>query len=98
MSKHRLHRHIPLFALGLISCTLLSCSHPPAADSATFDPDGTAHITRTIPMPSTISPEAQSGSIPWRSRNMRLSRWPNAARPQTNGARKTPRKRESSSP
>jgi epsilon-lactone hydrolase len=28
-------------------------------DSATFDPDGTAHITRTIPMPTTISPEAQ---------------------------------------
>jgi acetyl esterase/lipase len=28
-------------------------------DSATFDPDGTAHITRVVPMPSTISPEAQ---------------------------------------
>jgi epsilon-lactone hydrolase len=28
-------------------------------DSATFDPDGTAHITRVIPMPATISPEAQ---------------------------------------
>src|ERR1039458_1271715 len=28
-------------------------------DSATFDPDGAAHITRVIPMPSTISPEAQ---------------------------------------
>jgi monoterpene epsilon-lactone hydrolase len=28
-------------------------------DSATFDPDGTARITRVIPMPSTISPEAQ---------------------------------------
>jgi epsilon-lactone hydrolase len=28
-------------------------------DSATFDPDGTAHITRVIPMPTTISPEAQ---------------------------------------
>jgi len=24
-----------------------------------FDPDGTAHITRTVPMPSTVSPEAQ---------------------------------------
>ena len=29
------------------------------SDSATFDPDGTAHITRVVPMPSTISPEAQ---------------------------------------
>ena len=28
-------------------------------DSATFDADGTAHITRIVPMPSTISPEAQ---------------------------------------
>lgn len=29
-------------------------------DSATFDPDGTAHITRVVPMPPTISPEAQT--------------------------------------
>ncbi len=28
-------------------------------DSATFDPDGTAHITRTIPPPPTVSPEAR---------------------------------------
>ncbi len=28
-------------------------------DLATFDADGTAHITRVIPMPTTISPEAQ---------------------------------------
>lgn len=28
-------------------------------DSATFDPDGTAHITRVVPMPGTVSPEAQ---------------------------------------
>jgi epsilon-lactone hydrolase len=31
----------------------------PQADSASFDPDGTAHITRIVPMPKTISPEAQ---------------------------------------
>jgi epsilon-lactone hydrolase len=29
-------------------------------DSANFDADGTAHITRVVPMPSTISPEAQT--------------------------------------
>jgi epsilon-lactone hydrolase len=29
-------------------------------DSATFDPDGTAHITRIVPMPPTVSPEAQT--------------------------------------
>jgi monoterpene epsilon-lactone hydrolase len=28
-------------------------------DSATFDPDGAAHITRIVPMPTTVSPEAQ---------------------------------------
>lgn len=30
-----------------------------AVDSATFDADGTAHVTRVVPMPSTVSPEAQ---------------------------------------
>jgi epsilon-lactone hydrolase len=29
-------------------------------DSATFDADGTAHMTRVVPMPTTISPEARS--------------------------------------
>jgi epsilon-lactone hydrolase len=32
---------------------------PAQQDSATFDADGTAHITRVVPMPTTISPEAQ---------------------------------------
>ncbi len=31
----------------------------PREDSATFDADGTAHVTRVIPMPPTVSPEAQ---------------------------------------
>ena len=31
----------------------------PQPNSATFDADGTAHITRVVPMPDTISPEAQ---------------------------------------
>jgi epsilon-lactone hydrolase len=30
-----------------------------AGDSATFDGDGTAHIVRVVPMPATVSPEAQ---------------------------------------
>src|SRR6202007_2772390 len=30
------------------------------ADSATFDANGTAHITRVVPMPTTISAEAQT--------------------------------------
>ena len=31
----------------------------PQADTCTVDPDGTAHITRVVPVPQTISPEAQ---------------------------------------
>jgi epsilon-lactone hydrolase len=31
----------------------------PQSDTATFDADRTAHITRVVPMPSTVSPEAQ---------------------------------------
>lgn len=42
----------------LAACFLTSCSSPPK-DSATFDADGAARITRIIPMPSTASPEAQ---------------------------------------
>src|SRR5215472_807346 len=41
---------------------LVACSTPAGkaeGDSARFDADGTAHITRIIPMPSTISVEAQ---------------------------------------
>jgi epsilon-lactone hydrolase len=37
---------------------LISCAKP-ASDFAAFDADGTAHITRVVPMPSTVSPEAQ---------------------------------------
>jgi epsilon-lactone hydrolase len=37
---------------------LLACSIP-TGDVARFDSDGTAHVTRVIPMPSTISAEAQ---------------------------------------
>ena len=49
---------ISLFLL-LIPLAMMACSKRPSGDSATFDPDGTAHIMRIVPMPSTISPEAQ---------------------------------------
>jgi epsilon-lactone hydrolase len=50
-----------------ILCLLMVCSVLTAAqtsavpqnDTATFDADGTAHITRVVPMPNTVSPEAQ---------------------------------------
>jgi monoterpene epsilon-lactone hydrolase len=44
-----------------LAASLAAQSAPPAQkDSATFDPDGTAHITRVVPMPTTISTEAQT--------------------------------------
>jgi epsilon-lactone hydrolase len=58
--KHQNQKHI---SLALSFCfpafLLLGCSKP-AADSARFDADGTAHITRAIPMPVTVSTEAQT--------------------------------------
>jgi acetyl esterase/lipase len=46
--------------LFLVAVPALTQTTPPDnPDSAIFDPDGTAHITRVVPMPTTISPEAQ---------------------------------------
>jgi epsilon-lactone hydrolase len=50
------------FFFALLGLTAISAAQsPPAApqDSATFDSDGTAHIVRIVPTPSTISSEAQ---------------------------------------
>ena len=53
-----------LFALPIVlslAATVSAQSTSTAQkDSATFDPDGTAHITRVVPMPPTVSPEAQT--------------------------------------
>jgi epsilon-lactone hydrolase len=58
--KHQNQKHISLpLSFCFSAFLLLGCSKP-AADTARFDADGTAHITRTIPMPSTISAEAQN--------------------------------------
>lgn len=49
-----------LIAALAMASTLAAQSAPAAPlDSATFDIDGTAHITRVVAMPATISPEAQ---------------------------------------
>lgn len=49
-----------LIAAIALAPALAAQSKPsPQQDSATFDANGTAHITRVVPMPSTISPEAQ---------------------------------------
>ncbi|HYM77969.1 MAG TPA: alpha/beta hydrolase [Candidatus Dormibacteraeota bacterium] len=48
-------------ALIALAASLAAQSTPSSQqDSATFDADGTAHITRVVPMPTTISPESQS--------------------------------------
>lgn len=52
---------VSLLAAIALTPSLLAQSNPSTPeDSATFDPDGTAHITRVIPMPQTISPEART--------------------------------------
>ncbi len=58
--KSRIFSCIAIAVLALtLNLAAQSASAPPK-DSATFDADGTAHITRIIPMPPTISPEAQA--------------------------------------
>lgn len=47
------------FSFFLSISTAAQTTTHPNPDSATFDPDGTAHITRVVPMPTTISPGAQ---------------------------------------
>jgi len=57
--KNGMSLFFPLAILTLAP-TLAAQTTPTAQqDSATFDPDGTTHVTRVVPMPSTISPEAQ---------------------------------------
>ena len=45
------------FLLAVSASAQTSAAADP--DSATFDPNGTAHILRVVPMPATVSPEAQ---------------------------------------
>jgi acetyl esterase/lipase len=47
------------FAAFAIAQSLATQPNLAQQDSATFDADGTAHVTRVVPMPATISPEAQ---------------------------------------
>jgi len=52
--------YIGLLLLLMLAATGAAAQRTAAnPDSATFDPDGTAHITRVVPMPATVSPEAQ---------------------------------------
>ncbi len=54
-------KRISALALIALSACVTAQSKPASqADSATFDADGTAHLTRVVPMPTTVSPEAQT--------------------------------------
>jgi len=49
-----------LALIALAACVNAQSKPSAQPDSATFDADRTAHITRVVPMPNTISPEAQT--------------------------------------
>jgi epsilon-lactone hydrolase len=51
--------HLVALLLAICSAAVSQTNPPAEKDSATFDPDGTAHVTRIVPAPTTISPEAQ---------------------------------------
>lgn len=50
---------LPAFTVFLFTLFASAQSTSSNPDSATFDSDGTAHITREVPMPTTVSPQAQ---------------------------------------
>lgn len=53
-------RTATLFFLALAGLATAQTATEGSKDSATFDADGTAHITRIVPMPLTISTDAQT--------------------------------------
>jgi monoterpene epsilon-lactone hydrolase len=60
---HAMGSLVLVLVLLLLSLDLAGCKQTQNSvmqDSATFDADGTAHITRVVPMPTTVSPEAQT--------------------------------------
>jgi len=48
-----------LAAVTATSLTRAAAQQQPQSDSGTIAPDGTAYITRVVPVPTTVSPEAQ---------------------------------------
>lgn len=68
MSASRQAREVKIFAALAAALFILMAAGPsqeettppvPQADSCTVDADGTAHVTRMVPVPGTISAEAQ---------------------------------------
>ncbi len=48
-----------VLSLGGLGAVAQSSDTPAAEDRSVVDPDGTAHLTRVVPVPGTISPEAR---------------------------------------
>ncbi|HET6179228.1 MAG TPA: alpha/beta hydrolase [Candidatus Sulfotelmatobacter sp.] len=83
----KLWRLFPTAAICLAFRLMVAAQSTPAqqSDSATFDADQTAHITRVVPMPRTISSEAQqwlasltqqkSGPEPLAERRIHTDAW-----------------------
>ena len=55
-----LRRVSVLVASGFLAISGGAQQAPPQTDSSFVDPNGTAHVTRIVPVPKTISPEAQA--------------------------------------
>jgi epsilon-lactone hydrolase len=67
----RLHRLLLVF---LALTTGLRAQQPPQTNSSVLDANGTAHVTRVIPVPTTISPEAHASlRRPTESENQTLA-------------------------
>ena len=70
-----------VYAATLLSaCVLAQQATPPQTDSSFIDERGTAHVTRVVPVPKTISPEAQA---------MLARQVSDAAKPETLEQRRT---------
>src|SRR5437764_3564209 len=69
-------------SLALTPALIAQTTPATPQDSATFDADGTAHIVRNVPVPSTVSPEGQE----WLTS---LSLAPKRSTPETVAERRT---------
>ena len=56
----RLHSAISLLLAAALTTSLQAQQQIPKTDTSVLTPDGTAHITRVVPVPADISPEAQA--------------------------------------
>jgi epsilon-lactone hydrolase len=61
MRSSNLRRNLSFLCLAALVTTLAAQQTPPQSNTSTLDPDGTAHITRVIPIPPDLSPEAREG-------------------------------------